>query len=404
MLNPLKQEVNLSFLINPFYIYCATFALSIFVYSWSWSGLYPEFSYSLMVFFLCTFGLSIIFFRILKSELNLTFNKILRDRSHYLLLDFIFFIIITLGILNIYLTGYLPVLDRSHGHLAFGVPGLDPLFNSLSIFFSVFFFQTFLESRKKRYIIYFILIIIFHLLIFRRSAVIWILTSSVFMFILNRKNIKTIVLLVCFLCVPLISFGFGIYGNMRNNLGQSYIMNELGPSEHFKNSGISHNHYLTYIYLSSPLANLQNTIDRGEGFTNNGEFKKFVFYCIIPQSLTLRLEKSRKLSAPEYTLIHPHLIVGSFLLLSYSSLGWLGMILMFLFLFVYIVACILLIKRWNTFNLTTYSILITAVSLLTFSNFLNRLDVILTLFVYPVIFHYVFKLTSNALSVPESER
>ena len=166
MLNPLKQEVNLSFLINPFYIYCATFALSIFVYLWGWSSLYPEFSYSLMFFFLCTFGLSIIFFRILKSELNLTFNKILRDRSHYLLLDFIFFIIITLGILNIYLTGYLPVLDRSHGHLAFGVPGLDPLFNSLSIFFSVFFFQTFLESRRKRYIIYFILIIIFHLLIF----------------------------------------------------------------------------------------------------------------------------------------------------------------------------------------------------------------------------------------------
>jgi hypothetical protein len=181
-------------------------------------------------------------------------------------------------------------------------------------------------------------------------------------------------------------------------------MNELAPTEHFKNSGMSANHYLTYLYFSSPLANLQSTIEHGNGFTNGGGLKKFALYCIMPQSLTIRMENPLKLSAPDYSLVHPHLIVGSFLLLSYSTFGWLGMILMFLFLIFYIIACRVVIKRWDTFRITTYSILVTAVSLLTFSNFLNRLDVILTLFVYPVIFHYVFKLTNNVFSIPETVR
>jgi hypothetical protein len=33
----------------------------------------------------------------------------------------------------------------------------------------------------------------------------------------------------------------------------------------------------------------------------------------------------------------------------------------------------------------------TTITLLIFSNFLNRLDVILMLFVYPVLFHFIFK-------------
>lgn len=401
MFNFLKQEVGLSFLINPFYIYCATFSLAIFFYSWGWSSLYPEISYPLIIFLLCTSLLSVFIGKVSGNFRNLNSIKLLRSRNHFLFLDIIFFLIIFMGILDICLTGYIPFLDRSRNHLDFGFPVLDPIFNSLSIFFSVFFFQTFIESRKKRYIIFFFLIIVFHLLIFRRSAVIWILTASTFLLILNRKQIKTIFLLICFISIPLISFGFGTYGNLRNNLGKSYVINELDASDHFKNSGINANHYLTYLYLSSPLANLQSTVDQGDGFTNNGELRDFLFYCVFPQSLTLHLEKTKKLSEPRYTLIHPHLIVGSFLLLSYSTFGWLGMILMFFFMILYIIACIGVIRRWDTFRLTTYSILATTVSLLTFSNFLNRLDVILILFVYPVIFHYVFRLANKERPVPE---
>ncbi|GEM_PF-3248795 len=400
MLNFLKKEINLSFLINPFYIYCATFSLSIFIYSWGWSSIYPEISYSLIFFLLCTFSISVILGRVFSRCQNFSSGKERRFRNHYLLLDIIFYLIIFLGILDVSLTGYVPFLDRSRNHLEFGFPVLDPIFNSLSIFFSVFFFQTFLESRRKRYIIYLLIIIVLQLFIFRRSTVIWILTASTFLFIRYRKQIRAIVLLSSLLFIPLISYGFGLYGNVRNDLGKSYIMNELGPSEYFKSSGINSNHYLTYLYLSSPLANLQNTINQENGFTNDGELKDFLFYSILPQSLTKRIERPLKLSAPEYNLIHPHLIVGTFLFLSFSSLGWLGMILMILYLIIYIITCLVVIRRWDSFSMTTYSILVTTVALLTFANFLNRLDVMLTLFVYPVVFHYVFRFAGNELSEP----
>lgn len=401
MSNFLSKEVPLAFLINPFYIYCATFSLSIFLYLWGWSSLYPEFSYPLILYFIITFGISIILGRISGKFRILEFIKEPKSRNHFLLLDLIFLVIILMGILDVYLTGYIPVLDRSRNHLDFGFPVIDPIFSSLSIFFSVFFFQTFLESRRKRYFIYFILLIVFQLLIFRRSTVIWILTASVIIFILDRKRLKTIVLLICFLSIPLISFGFGIYGNFRNNLGKSYVMNDLAPAERFKNSGINPNHYLTYLYFSSPLANLQSNVNHEDGFTNNGKLRDFMFNCILPQSLTLRLKDPLKLPVPEYSLIHPHLIAGSFLLVSYSTLGWLGMIFMFFLLILYIITCTVIIRRWNTFSLTTYAILLTTVSLLTFSNFLNRLDVLLTLFVYPVIFHFVFKSANSDLPAQE---
>ena len=46
--------------------------------------------------------------------------------------------------------GYLPVLDRSHDYREFGMPVIDPVFNSLSIFFSVFFFQSYLGGKKEK--------------------------------------------------------------------------------------------------------------------------------------------------------------------------------------------------------------------------------------------------------------
>jgi len=147
---------------------------------------------------------------------------------------------------------------------------------------------------------------------------------------------------------------------------------------------------MTYLYVASPLANLQKNITKGDGFLNGGDIKTFLFYCLIPESLTNRLEKTLKLSKPESHLITPDLIVGSFFMISFFTMGWSGMIFMFLYLFVFILLCLIVVRRWNTFGPETLSLLSATVSLLIFSNFLNRLDVILMLFAYPVLFHLIY--------------
>lgn len=383
----LKTRVNLAFIVNPFYLYCIGFSLAIFVYLWGWSDIYPELSPGLILFFALTFML---FIYAGNKFGKMKFLNLNHTDSHKYLIDIIFWLIILLGFINVMFMGYLPVLDHSHDYREFGMPVVDTVFNTFSIFFSVFFFQIYLENKKKRFLIYILFIVIIQILLFRRSTIIWIITSSSFLFLLYKRNLILLILIAAFFCIPFLSYFFGFYGNERSNLTKSFVLNDLGASDVFINSGISHNHYMTYLYVSSPLANLQKNINESVGFFNKRDVKDFFFYSLTPVSLTIRLEKPLKLTSPVCNLITPELIVGSLFMVSFYTMGWPGMIIMLLFLFVFIVLCLSLIKKWSTFNLTTYSLLATTVSLLIFSNFLNRLDVILMLFVYPALFHFVF--------------
>jgi hypothetical protein len=327
------------------------------------------------------------FFRLYFWKKILLFNQ---NSFNPHLNDAIFGLIVFLGTINVIYMGYLPIIERSDEYKEFGMPIIDPVFNTMSIFFSVFYFQSFLEHKKKRYIIYVLIILIIQVLIFRRSTIVWIITSSSFLFLLYKQKINLIIISAALICIPFFSYGFGLYGNTRSSLTKSKVLNELGASDLFKGSEISHNHYMTYLYVSSPLANLQKNIIEGNGFFNNGKVKDFLFYCLMPASVTIRLEKPLQLTSPVCSLITPGLIVGSFLMDGFFTMGWPGMVFMIFFLFVFIKLCLYIIRKCDAFSATTLSILSTTVTLLIFSNFLNRLDVILMLFIYPVLFHIIF--------------
>lgn len=383
----LNTRISLSFIANPFYMYCVAFTLAIFVYLWGWSDIFPELSAGLILFLAVTSILFIFAGHIFIKKPSEIFNY----QTHSSFLDDIIFgLIILLGLINVLYMGYLPVMDRSHNYREFGMPIVDIVFNTLSIFFTLHFFHLFLENKKRRFLIYVLIILIFQILLYRRSTIVWIFTSSSFLYLLNRKKISLLILSVCIICIPLLSYCFGLYGNTRSKLSKSYVLNDLRASDAFKYSGISRNHYMTYLYVSSPLANLQKNIYEGDGFLNRGDFKDFSFYCLIPESLTNRLEKSLNLNKPVCNLITPDLIVGSYFMVSFYTLGWGGMIVMFLYLFVFILIVLYVLRKWSTFGMETLSLLSATVSLLIFSNFLNRLDMILMLFVYPVLFHLIF--------------
>jgi hypothetical protein len=146
---------------------------------------------------------------------------------------------------------------------------------------------------------------------------------------------------------------------------------------------------MTYLYIASPLANLQKNIDQRRDGLKKGSVKDFMLYCLVPESITLRLDKSLQISKPECYLISPNLIVGTFYMVAYYTLDWTGMIIMFLSLSFFILLSLAIIRKYDAFALEGYSLLCATVCLLIFSNFLNRLDVILLLLVYPVLFHMI---------------
>lgn len=391
----LRLKINISFLANPFYLYCIGFSLAIVIYQWKWSELYPELSFKLILFLILSFFPFII--------AGYIFNKNKKQFPHFKpssikLNDKIFGIIIIIGIVNVLLMGYLPILDNSKNYRDFGVPFIDTLFNTLSIFFSVFFLHTYLGTKKKRLVLYIIIILLFQLLIFRRATIIWITISSVFIFLIYLKRIPLLLILIFVSILPICSYFFGLYGNKRSNVSKLMTLTNLGASDHFKNLGISHYHYMTYLYISSPVANLQENIGDDDGLTKIGDFKSFFFYSIIPKSLTMRLEKQLNLKPPECNTITPGLIVGTIFMVSYFTMGWLGILALLAFLFAFITVCLFVINKWNTFHSVTLSLLSTTTSFLIFDNFLIRFDVILMLFIYPVLFHYIYKQKMPLLS------
>ena len=148
MLGLFKTKVNLGFLVNPFYLYCIAFSLAIIVYLFGWSKIFPALSAGLILFLVATF----ILFIFAGYRLGLIMPRFFSKHSfNPYLNDIIFWLIIVLCLVNVLYMGYLPVLDRSHDYREFGMPVIDPVFNSLSIFFSVFLFRSFLDTRKKRF-------------------------------------------------------------------------------------------------------------------------------------------------------------------------------------------------------------------------------------------------------------
>jgi len=403
MTDLLNKKVSLDFIVNPFFLYTLSFSVSVFVYLLGWSRIYPPLSAGLVIFLAVTILL------FLSAAIVL-----MKNRSEFIIIqdfktslnDIIFLAIILLSVLNVLYMGYLPVTDRSHNYLEFGMPVVDPIVNTLSIFFSVVYFHSFLDTRKKRFLVYFFSILIIQILFYRRSTITWIVISSFFLFLLYMRNVSLKILAICVICLPFFSYSFGLYGNTRSRLAKSFVLNDLGASDSFKNSGISYNHYMTYLYISSPLANLQENINKRDVNIKDGKLKDFLFYCLIPESFTLRLEKPLHLTPPSCYLICPNLIAGSFYMISFYLMGWSGMIIMFIFLFAFLLLGLFVIRKWNTYNLEALSLLSAAVSLLIFSNFLNRLDVIIMLFVYPVIFHFISKQNSRlqALSFRKKNR
>ena len=281
-------------------------------------------------------------------------------------------------------------LKQDFKYREYGVSILDPIYYSLSVFISVYYLLSYFKKGKVKFLIYLIVIILFQILLYRRYTLVWIFFSSLFLFIFIKQKIPAYLIIFGLVLLVLSSLLFGFFGNKRSNFDKDYILNEFGANSKFNELNISYHHFLTYLYISSPLANLQKNIDIRNDSISHNDIKSFAFYSIIPSSLTTRIEEYLKISPPECNLISPNLLVGSYYMIGYYLLGWFGMIILTLFLLVCLSVSILLVPGSSPFFPISLCLASTAAVLMIFDNFLIRSDVILMLFIYPLVSHLVF--------------
>nr|WP_282434253.1 O-antigen polymerase [Bacillus sp. DNRA2] len=282
----------------------------------------------------------------------------------------------------------------------FGIPTFHVFLVTFNSFFSIFLFQVILSEKEKRTktIVLYILNLIPSLLIMNRGMLVIIMMSCVFVYLIKYQHKITLkkiaglsLLLVVFL------YFFGVVGNMRvnnsYNTNTSMFDNSLflqigGATDEFKDSIIPEEFFWPYIYISSPLANLQETINNFEYENDITGSDTFVFSVtqVLPDFISKRIVGSYEINIPNSLQITPELNVSTAFAQSYVILGWVGISLLIMFMFGFALFYILLLKNLNSdYFIVGLAILNSIFVFNTFSNMFSFTGLSFQL-VYPLLF------------------
>jgi hypothetical protein len=187
----------------------------------------------------------------------------------------------------------------------------------------------------------------------------------------------------------LVFYLFGVLGNYRNandmEVGREYIKQIGQATPRFTDSFVPTEFLWPYLYVTSPLSNVQNTMDKlGEIEPDVMDFLNYMIGGLAPQVISKRLGFMEK----HGVLIEPHLNVGSIYYGSYAGLGWLGMWLSFLFMFYFVFVNNRLVPKGSIYYVTMLALVDTVIIFNMFDNMFKFSGLVPAL-CYPILLSYI---------------
>lgn len=282
-------------------------------------------------------------------------------------------------------------------YTTFGIKSFHVFLVTFSSFYAVYVFHVFLSTRKGKYILYYCLISTMLVLIYSRGMFLLILSSSLFVYLFSVRKLHFKFVTIGIVLIPALFYLFGIAGNIRSshqagrteNITSSDIILTIGDAKNsFRESIIPKEFFWAYLYISSPLANLQKTImSSGPADLTFGRLLSFINFEILPDFVSKRISKFLEVKQIEINKITLALAVGTVYAGSYVYLNWLGLVLMFSFTMLASFSYIILLRRDNVFFITGISILNTLILFNIFTNMFYFCGLSFQL-VYPLIFSF----------------
>lgn len=353
---------------NPFYIYVLGFTLTFLVYSLDWSNIYPELTTEMKVFFSITFIICI-FLGILIGILKLIKKTI--SQTKVKLLSTCFYALIIFYAVEFLYEKDIPLLSVLLGksgvsYREFGIPLLHGVLISFNSFLIAHSFVMYMSTKSRRALTYNFLLYLPALLIINRSIIVFGVLTSFFIYLhfdgkirlKNKIKISILALIGMFL--------FGLIGNLRS--GGEYIYTQSHATEDFMESSIPKEFYWTYLYVASPLANFQNTVNKKNVKEYN--FGGFLFYENLPRIISKNLGEPLQIEKRDLVRLVPWLTVGTTYGRSYSYIEWFGPYLLFFSNLLIYLAIFFLVPRKSSYHLTTIAILSVIILLNIFTNML----------------------------------
>jgi hypothetical protein len=374
---------------NPFFVYVATFGGVLLVYQLGWSEISPRLSNDLLLFFGVTFAAAIPLGWLISPTLKQT------EYRPGLLPKYSGIFVVATFLAEVALNG-IPLVRIVNGEQFFAMEAVATHLHVFSIWsvYSTIRFADYLYSKRHLYLLEALLPVIFYGLFVYRGPAMIVLLSWVFVFIIKQGGLKWKHAAIAASATILVFFVNGKIGDIRSP-GEEKLLG--APSASFKSSGIPPTFFWTYLYATGPIANLQLSVDTLT--SRHGTIPEFIASEFIPDTLSKRilpllskniasgqgnLQTRDELYSWEQPNIAKGMNVSSIFGRSYGYFGWIGPVIMFTALSLFIILYLFLTSR-SVYRVPCLALLNTLVAFCLFNNMLVSAAMI-PLLVWPLLF------------------
>lgn len=352
------MERNSNNYFSPFFVYILGFLTLFFAYSLRWSDLYPEMSGGLIAFILITclimgaFGILFNRKHYFAFRPSTTSTKRLQKWGKWYMVA---------NVLELLYSRNLGGEDIE----SFGIPIFHIFVLSFGAFLSLMIFYKMLSDRKsiKPLIWWFLLSFTSPILVFGRGIIFMTLAGCLFLYLMSVQNIVKKIIPIVLIVVGGLFF-FGVFGDIRIGAADSRFSNptskvtisKIGQAtDEFEQSIVPHEFMWSYVYMVSPIGNLQHNINEAEDPEQNLSTLWELFSNeMITETIGKRISGSKK---REEKLVIPILNVSTVYARPFVIFGWWGLILIFIYTLLYIFTVLILVPRDSEYFLVSIAIM-----------------------------------------------
>lgn len=308
-------------LISPFFIYSIIWGITLILYELKLSKLYPNLEIELLMFILITIFsnlfLGIITLKKIKRNYYTKKNAMLNVKK-------VFIVLIILYILDFCYGGSIPLINvlvnKKITYLSFkGIPLFHGFLYSISLYYSIKSFFIYIKLKEKKYLLIYLTGLLFPILCYSRGFILLIIVSSIVILLFqNRKYLKKAVLVGI-----IVLYLFGMAGNVRHHYDvlDTTMIKKIAIID--TEESILDPFYWSYVYISSPLGNLQTNI---KSQYHQYSLKKFLTTNLLPEFIS---EKIITTTAPTKRMVS-NLTVSTMYIKAYNNFGIIGMYIIFI--------------------------------------------------------------------------
>lgn len=385
-------------MINPYTAYILGFAVSLLVYLFGWSEIYPPLRPQLLFFLAATFIAHFFLARTWKKTALVSNIKKESPRLNPLLVTLFIYLLWTADFIH---EGGVPLLkillNISYDYRKFGVPVLHVFAVTFGSFYTIYLFYVFLKTRERKALVLYSINLFAAILIYSRSMFFFNLVSCLFLYLLTLEKIPYLRIALASPVVILLFYFFGVVGTKRVSFesrvsyNPNLFLDNGKASAQFRESPIPREFFWPYFYISSPLANLQVNINTYQiKPITTVRILEYINNELLFESFSKRINNLFGIEREKENVIKDPFNVSTVYSRSYSYLGWIGIVITAL---VILVLPILYAKiiRHNPYQLIAVAILCTTYLFLSYDNMIRLMALGFQL-VYPVLFPMVDKM------------